>query len=169
MNQKGSQDDTRFAELLYNLAGLLSQRQWKLATAESCTGGWIAKCCTDLAGSSNWFDRGFITYSNEAKLQMLAVEENALRMHGAVSEVVARQMAEGARKIAGVEAALSVTGIAGPAGGSADKPVGTVWFGWALEGQQTQTEVMRFGGDRDAVRRRTVEHSLDRLMVLLDS
>ena len=167
MNTKSPPDDNRLTQTLENLARLLTGRDWKLATAESCTGGWIAKCCTDLAGSSSWFDRGFITYSNEAKQQMLAVEEESLLSHGAVSEAVAKQMAEGARKHAAVSVALSVTGIAGPDGGTKEKPVGTVWFGWALDGQQTRTQVMQFAGDRDAVRRQTVDHSLNRLLTLL--
>jgi nicotinamide-nucleotide amidase len=134
-----------------------------MATAESCTGGWIAKCCTDLAGSSAWFDRGFVTYSDEAKYDLLGVELSTLEKEGAVSKAIAIQMAEGARRRAGVNAALAVTGIAGPDGGTADKPVGTVWFGWSLEGRAASSEVMHFEGDRDAVRRQTVVHALSGL------
>jgi len=154
--------------MLRTLTSLLTSRNWTLATAESCTGGWIAKCCTDLAGSSAWFERGFVTYSNEAKQQMLGVSAETLQIEGAVSKAVARQMAEGARSTAGIDVALSVTGIAGPDGGSADKPVGTVWFGWSVNRCDTTTELVRFEGDRDAVRRQTVGHALTRLLQLLD-
>jgi nicotinamide-nucleotide amidase len=154
--------------MLRKLAESLRTRNWTLATAESCTGGWIAKCCTDLAGSSTWFERGFVTYSNQAKQQMLGVSPETLQSDGAVSQAVARQMAEGARRKAGVEVALSVTGIAGPDGGSVEKPVGTVWFGWSIDQGDTTTELMRFEGDRDAVRRQTVGHAMSRLLSLLD-
>ena len=138
-----------------------------MATAESCTGGWIAKCCTDLAGSSAWFDRGFVTYSDRAKHDLLGVDFSTLQKAGAVSRAIAIQMAEGARRQAGVNAALAVTGIAGPAGGTTDKPVGMVWFAWSLEGRQASSEVMHFQGDRDAVRRQTVVHALSGLLDLL--
>ena len=127
-------------------------RGWTLATAESCTGGWIAKCCTDRAGSSAWFDRGFVSYSNEAKHEMLGVENAVLKDAGAVSREVALQMAAGARSRAGTDIAVAVTGIAGPDGGSADKPVGSVWFAWALE-DRAEAELLQFPGDREAVRR----------------
>jgi nicotinamide-nucleotide amidase len=152
--------DEEFRELAAVLAQSLADRGWLLATAESCTGGWIAKCCTDLAGSSTWFERGFVTYSDRAKQELLAVEAEALRRDGAVSEAVAVQMAEGARRQAGVDAALSVTGIAGPTGGSEGKPVGTVWFGWAVGSRPAEAELVCFEGGRDAVRRRTVAHAL---------
>ena len=130
-----------------------------MATAESCTGGWIAKCCTDRPGSSVWFDRGFVSYSDRAKQELLGVDPGTLRAHGAVSEAVALQMAEGALQRAGVEAAVAVTGVAGPDGGSIEKPVGTVWFAWATE-SLSQAECLRFAGDRDAVRRQTVQRAL---------
>lgn len=168
MSENGLPGEHRFDQMLRKLAESLRVRDWKLAAAESCTGGWIAKCCTDLAGSSSWFERGYVTYSNEAKQQMLGVRVEALQMEGAVSQAVARQMAEGARRKAGVDVALSVTGIAGPDGGSAEKPVGTVWFGWSVDQRDTATELMRFVGDRDAVRRQTVGHALSRLLSLLD-
>lgn len=161
--------DEDFRQQVEALAKQLAERGWTLATAESCTGGWIAKCCTDLAGSSAWFERGFVTYSDRAKQELLAVEADALGRDGAVSEAVARQMAEGARRLAGADAALSVTGIAGPAGGTAQKPVGTVWFGWALGTRPAEAEVRRFDGDRDAVRRQTVAHALDGLLARLGS
>lgn len=151
-------------ELVELLAAELVNRGWRMATAESCTGGWIAKCCTDLAGSSAWFERGFVTYSNEAKMELLGVSATTLEAHGAVSSEVAGEMAHGACARAPVEASVAVTGIAGPDGGSAEKPVGTVWFGWSLGGENTDTEVCCFDGDRDAVRRQTVVHALAGLL-----
>ena len=148
------------------LADLLQKRRWMLATAESCTGGLIAAACTDLAGSSAWFERGFVTYSNAAKTELLGVDTALIAQHGAVSEPVARAMATGALAHAHAQVAVSVTGVAGPGGGSADKPVGTVWFGFALPGA-VLSEVMHFAGDRAAVRRATVQHALTRLAVLL--
>ena len=159
--------EQEFERLVQNLASRLMRRGWTMATAESCTGGWIAKCCTDLAGSSAWFDRGFVTYSDKAKHELLDVELNTLKEHGAVSKPTAIQMAEGARQRAGVNAALAVTGIAGPGGGTADKPVGMVWFAWSLEGRRASSEVIQFQGDRDAVRRQTVVHALRGLQELL--
>ena len=139
-----------------------------MATAESCTGGMIAAACTDLAGSSAWFDRGFVTYSNAAKTELLGVDPVLIENHGAVSEPVARAMAQGAlaRSPAQVVVAVAVTGVAGPGGGSADKPVGTVWFGWATPAG-VASEVRHFGGDRAAVRQATVAHALTRLLDLL--
>ncbi len=134
-----------------------------LACAESCTGGWISKCCTDRAGSSAWFDRGYIAYSYPAKTAMLGVPEQRLMKYGAVSREIACDLAEGARSRSGVEAALAVTGVAGPDGGTASKPVGTVWFAWALEGCPTEAECQLFTGDREAVRRQTVLHALQGL------
>jgi len=153
--------------LVQKLASRLLKCGWTMATAESCTGGWIAKCCTDLAGSSAWFDRGFVTYSDQAKHDLLSVKLSTLKKEGAVSKATVMQMAEGACHRAGVNASLAVTGIAGPDGGSADKPVGTVWFAWSLEGRQASSEVMHFAGDRDAVRRQTVVHALSGLQDLL--
>jgi nicotinamide-nucleotide amidase len=169
MNSNSLPGSPTFSRLLTELARALQARGWTLATAESCTGGWIAKCCTDLAGSSGWFERGFVTYSNAAKRELLGVDVNTLLTEGAVSEAVARQMAEGARCNAGADVSLSVTGIAGPDGGTADKPVGTVWFGWSVGPGNTTTELRRFEGDRDAVRRQTVGHALTRLLALLES
>ena len=135
-----------------------------MATAESCTGGWIAKCCTDLAGSSAWFERGFVTYSNEAKMELLGVSAATLGAHGAVSSEVAGEMAHGACARAPVQASVAVTGIAGPDGGSAEKPVGTVWFGWSLGGSVADTEVCCFDGDRNSVRQQTVGYALEGLL-----
>jgi nicotinamide-nucleotide amidase len=145
------------------LAERLLQRGWRLATAESCTGGMIAAACTDLAGSSGWFERGFVTYSNEAKTELLGVSAALLAVHGAVSAPVAEAMVSGALRHAHAEVALAVTGIAGPGGGSADKPVGTVWFAWALPGRRW-SECRRFDGDRAAVRQQTLEHALQTLL-----
>jgi nicotinamide-nucleotide amidase len=160
--------DADFEKLLAEMAPRLTARGWKMATAESCTGGWIAKCCTDLAGSSVWFERGFVTYSNAAKEDSLGVDAGDLEKDGAVSRVVALQMAEGARRRAGVDIAVAVTGIAGPEGGTPEKPVGTVWFAWSRAGHAPDAEVVRFKGDRDAVRRQTVAHALSGLMERLE-
>ena len=156
--------DAELAEKVEKLATLLSGRGWSMATAESCTGGWIAKCCTDRAGSSAWFERGFVSYSNRSKHELLGVEPGVLEREGAVSRGAALQMADGARRRAGVDAALAVTGIAGPDGGSDDKPVGTVWFAWATGGKPTEAECRLFAGGREAVRRQTVAHALQGLI-----
>lgn len=148
------------------LADRLRALGWTLATAESCTGGLIAAACTDLAGSSDWFERGFVTYSNAAKAELLGVDPALIAAHGAVSEPVARAMAEGARRRAPVQCAVAVTGVAGPGGGSAAKPVGTVWFGWSLPGR-TWTACHRFDGDRAAVRAQTRDHALAVLLAAL--
>ncbi|MBL39291.1 MAG: hypothetical protein CMP07_12865 [Xanthomonadales bacterium] len=135
-----------------------------LALAESCTGGWIAKVCTDLSGSSAWFERGLVTYSNRAKSEELGVSASSIQRFGAVSEIVAAEMARGARNVAHADFAVAVTGIAGPDGGSPDKPVGTVCFGWVGPDDEPETETCLFSGDRDEVRRQTVAHALDGLL-----
>ncbi len=137
-----------------------------LATAESCTGGLISAACTALAGSSLWFERGFVTYSNAAKTELLGVPAPLIETHGAVSEPVARAMAEGAIAHSHAQASVSVTGVAGPGGASPGKPVGTVWFGWHVAGR-THSEARRFAGDRTQVRAATVQHALTRLLTLL--
>ena len=147
------------ALLCEQLAQRLQARGWMMATAESCTGGLIAARCTDLAGSSAWFERGFVTYSNAAKTDMLGVPEALIAQHGAVSEPVARAMAQGAVQHAHAQVSVAVTGIAGPSGGSAEKPVGTVWFAWCM-GDQIDSSCQRFAGDRAAVREATVQHAL---------
>ena len=149
-----------------DLADILQKNNWFMATAESCTGGLIAAACTDLSGSSHWFERGFVTYSNAAKIELLGVDAALIERHGAVSEEVARAMAQGAVARSHAQAAVAVTGVAGPDGGSADKPVGTVWFGWATP-RGTVTEMKRFDGDRASVRQATVAHALARLLELL--
>ena len=137
-----------------------------MATAESCTGGLIAAACTDLAGSSQWFERGFVTYSNAAKTDLLGVDARLIDRHGAVSEAVARAMAQGALVHSQTQAAVAVTGVAGPGGASAGKPVGTVWFGWATPAGLT-SELRHFDGDRAAVRQAATAHALARLADLL--
>ena len=148
------------------LADLLQRKRRMMATAESCTGGLIAGACTDLSGSSNWFERGFVTYSNEAKTEMLGVDAALIAAHGAVSEQVARAMAEGAVARSNAQVAVAVTGVAGPTGGSPEKPVGTVWFGWSVDGH-VRTERRRFDGDRAAVRAATVHYALQTLATLV--
>jgi nicotinamide-nucleotide amidase len=152
--------------LCEQLAAALTARGWMLATAESCTGGLIAAACTELSGSSNWFERGFVTYSNAAKTESLGVGKELIEQHGAVSEVVARAMAFGAIRHSRARVSVAVTGVAGPTGGSAEKPVGTVWFGFQVDGQLT-SETRRFPGDRAAVRTATVDHAFRRLLELL--
>jgi nicotinamide-nucleotide amidase len=154
------------ADLCTQLAARLKERGCKLATAESCTGGLIAAACTDLSGSSEWFERGFVTYSNEAKAESLGVDAALIAEHGAVSEVVARAMAFGAIRHSHAQVAVAVTGVAGPTGGSPQKPVGTVWFGFMVDGQLS-SETRRFEGDRAAIRAATVRHALQRLLALL--
>ena len=152
--------------LCEQLAQALLARGWMLATAESCTGGLIAAACTELSGSSNWFERGFVTDSNAAKTELLGVDPALIAQHGAVSEVVARAMAFGAVRHAQAQVGVAVTGVAGPTGGSAEKPVGMVWFGFQVDGQLT-SETRRFPGDRAEVRTATVRHALERLLQLL--
>ena len=142
---------------------LLTQGQ-KLATAESCTGGWVAQCLTSMAGSSAWFDRGFVTYSNESKQEMLGVSPDTLNTHGAVSEATAVAMAQGALRHSHADWALAITGIAGPAGGSDEKPVGTVCFAWASTDDHLSCETHRFEGSREDVRAQSVVHALDGLL-----
>ena len=152
--------------LVAQLAELLLARKLMMATAESCTGGLIAGACTDLAGSSAWFERGFVTYSNEAKTESIGVDAALIATHGAVSEPVARAMAEGAVAHSRAQVSVAVTGVAGPTGGSAEKPVGTVWFGWSVDGR-VRTERRCFDGDRAEVRAATVHHALQNLVTLL--
>ncbi len=151
------------AALVEALATALTARGWMMASAESCTGGLIAGACTDRAGSSDWFERGFVTYSNAAKTALLGVPAELIGTHGAVSEPVARAMAAGAVQQAPVQVAVAVTGVAGPGGGSEAKPVGTVWFGWATP-KGVDAECIRFDGDRAAVRQATVAHALAGLL-----
>lgn len=159
-------DDETLHGLAEQLGRLLAHRGWRLATAESCTGGGIAECVTDIAGSSGWFDRGFVTYSNAAKTELLGVAPALIEAHGAVSEAVVRAMAAGALRAGGAEVSVAVSGIAGPAGGTPDKPVGTVWFAWQPAGRAAVTRRERFMGDRRAVRRQAVGVALQGLLEL---
>ena len=153
------------------VAKLLIARGWTLALAESCTGGLVCAALTDLAGSSDWFERGYITYSNQAKTECLGVPAETIESFGAVSEQVAKAMSEGAQKNAGVNVAVSITGIAGPAGGSIEKPVGTVCFGWTIQKENlaaiTICKTMQFSGDRQAVREQARDYALSELIKLL--
>ncbi|MGC8518161.1 MAG: nicotinamide-nucleotide amidohydrolase family protein [Steroidobacteraceae bacterium] len=140
----------------------------RLVTAESCTAGWIAKALTDVPGSSRWVECGYATYSDAAKMRDLGVSAATLATHGAVSEAVVREMAQGALRVSGAELAVAVSGIAGPDGGTPDKPVGTVWFAVAARSRhEPLSGVQRFAGDRDAVRRRTVVHALQLVLSVL--
>ncbi len=156
------------AQLVEQLAARLRERGQRIATAESCTGGLIAKTCTDLAGSSDWFDRGFVTYSNAAKGEMLAVPASIIEDYGAVSEPVATAMASGALRHGDAAYAVAVTGVAGPGGGSADKPVGSVWIAVASEARQ-QARLFNFAGDRAAVREATLQEALEMLLELVEA
>ena len=156
-------------DALHSLANALRARGWRMATAESCTGGLIAAACTSLAGSSDWFERGFVTYSNEAKTAVLGVPAALIQTHGAVSEAVARAMVEGALQHAPVQLAVAVTGIAGPGGAVPGKPVGTVWLAWGMAGGAggagvIHAERLQLPGDRAAVRSATVAAALQRLV-----
>ncbi|MBY4838180.1 nicotinamide-nucleotide amidase [Pantoea sp. DY-5] len=157
-------NDEQLQQLSHRIGEKLKRRQATVTAAESCTGGWIAKVFTDISGSSAWFERGFVTYSNEAKQQMVGVQETTLQQHGAVSEQTVREMANGAAKAAAAEYAIAVSGIAGPEGGTPDKPVGTVWF--AIVGPEGRVLAQRqiFAGDRDAVRRQSVAWALQTLL-----
>lgn len=153
------------------LASMLIARNWKIALAESCTGGLVCATLTDLAGSSEWFERGYITYSNEAKIECLGVPAELITSFGAVSEQVANAMASGAQQASGANVAISITGIAGPTGGSAEKPVGTVCFGWAIHSSSTESraisKTMHFDGDRNAIREQAKDYALAELIALL--
>ncbi len=146
----------------------LKDKGLKISTAESCTGGWVGKALTDVSGSSDWFECGFITYSNQSKMSLLNVDEKEIGLHGAVSEQVVKAMSIGALDNSIADVSISVSGIAGPGGGTVDKPVGTIWFGWCVRGCTPITELMLFSGDRETIRRQTVEHSLSRLIEILD-
>lgn len=155
-------DLSDFEPAVLRLAAALKARGWALATAESCTGGLIAAACTALAGSSEWFERGHVTYSNAAKVRVLGVDPSLIRQHGVVSEAVACAMAQGALARAPVQIALAVTGVAGPGGGTPDRPVGTVWLAVA-DANGVAAECLHLQGDRGAVRAQTVARALARL------
>ncbi len=156
-------DDRSLQRLAAEVGAKLKAKGLKFATAESCTGGWIGKVLTDVAGSSAWFERGFITYSDEAKVAMLGVQPGSLKAHGAVSEVVAREMAAGAADWSQAQVTAAVTGIAGPDGGSPEKPVGTVWIGWRWADGKVLSRHFLFQGDRESIRRQTVLAALEGL------
>ncbi|MBA8326032.1 nicotinamide-nucleotide amidase [Citrobacter freundii] len=155
--------DSELMQLSVQVGLALKARGATVTTAESCTGGWVAKAITDIAGSSAWFERGFVTYSNEAKAQMIGVREETLAQHGAVSEPVVVEMAIGALKAARAHFAVSISGIAGPDGGCEEKPVGTVWFAFASANGEGITRRECFSGDRDAVRRQATVYALQTL------
>jgi nicotinamide-nucleotide amidase len=160
--------DSQLQVLAGTVGARLRASRQTLVTAESCTGGWIAKTVTDIAGSSDWFDCGIVAYSYEAKQALLSVNQHTLETHGAVSRETVIEMVSGALVHSGASVAVAVTGIAGPGGGTPDKPVGTVWIGWKRRGGYPQAQAFRFGGDRDAVRRRTVATALEGLAALAD-
>lgn len=164
--------EARTLSELEDLATALGQRllarRWMLVTAESCTGGWVAQAATAVAGSSRWFERGLVSYSNQAKQDLLGVSPATLAAHGAVSEATAREMALGALARSPAQVSVAVTGIAGPDGGTPDKPVGTVCFAWASAGGELLSARHRFAGDREAVRRQSVAFALEGLAGFLD-
>jgi nicotinamide-nucleotide amidase len=155
--------------LSQQLAGILLVQQKQLAVAESCSGGWLAKVLTDIAGSSRWFERGFVTYSNASKQEMLGVQLATLQQDGAVSEAVVREMASGALGHSAADIAVAISGIAGPGGGGPGKPVGMVCFGVATKDNIQQSDTQHFEGDREAVRRQSVAHALSRLLQVLEN
>ena len=161
--------DAELIALSAAIGAACRQRRLSLVTAESCTGGWAAQVITHTAGSSGWFERGFVTYSNEAKIEMLGVRPETLQRLGAVSAETAAEMAAGALKNSKALFSLSITGIAGPTGGSPGKPVGTVCFAWCRTGESPKTETVVFAGDREAVRRQAVIHALHGLLLRLDT
>lgn len=157
----------RLKELVLQVSDTLNQLKLKLTTAESCTGGGLGYWLTSVPGSSAWFDRGFITYSNAAKIEMLDVNEETLATEGAVSEMAAREMAEGARAHSESDLSISITGIAGPDGGTHEKPVGTVWIAWTILNKPTYCKVFLFDGDRQQVRIQAMITALEQLLELL--
>ena len=158
---------SELSDLSEKVGKRLLEKNKYIATAESCSGGWVAKCLTDIAGSSGWFERGFVTYSNAAKQELLGVPAALLLSHGAVSEPTALAMAQGALQHSQAGVALALSGIAGPGGAVPGKPVGTVCFAWCEDGGRSRVETRRFAGDRDAVRRQAVARALSGLLELL--
>ena len=158
---------TDLSRLAEQVGQALKARALTLATAESCTGGWVGEAVTMTPGSSAWFERGFITYSNTAKREMLGVKAETLEKHGAVSEQTVKEMATGALVMSHAQIAVAVSGIAGPDGGTPEKPVGTVWLAWALNDRAPIAATWIFTGDREAVRRQAVERALEGVLELL--
>ena len=163
-----SEFEKQVHRLLAQVSALLTARNWRMATAESCTGGFIAKCCTDMAGSSDWFDRAYVTYSYRAKEQMLGVSHDDLLKFGAVSDEIALQMATGAKEHSQVKVTVATTGIAGPGGGMDGKPVGLVHFGWCIDERPAECDAKVFDGDRNSVRQQTVLYALEGIISRLD-
>ncbi len=161
--------DENLQQLAQSLGEELLQRQLKVCCAESCTGGWVAQIITSIAGSSGWFDRGFVTYTDQAKQEMLGVPTHTLASFGAVSQQTVIAMAEGALQYSTADLSVAITGIAGPDGGRPDKPVGTVWLGWASRDGKTRSERQQFEGDREQVRRQAVSRALSGLLEMLAS
>ncbi len=163
-HDQAAQIQTSIQEMVIALAKALSERKAMLAVAESCTGGAIAKVCTDLAGSSQWFEGGVVTYSNRAKHRLLQVPENTIETHGAVSKMVSEAMVSGLLNVSRSDWGVSVTGIAGPSGGSDEKPVGTVWIAWQNQHHSAESSRFHFEGDRSQVRSQTVYRALEGLL-----
>ena len=156
-------EDPAITELATRLVGELNRTNKAVSTAESCTGGWVAKALTDVPGSSGCFGYGIVSYSNGAKESILGVRNRTLAEHGAVSEAVVREMAEGALRLSGADISIAVSGVAGPDGGSDEKPIGTVWFAWSMRGPRgitTDTDLQRFEGNRESIRMQSVIHGL---------
>lgn len=168
MNPESIRDGVTIESLVDTISQALTRRNLKLVTAESCTGGWLAKVATDVAGSSGWFERGFVTYSNEAKIELLHVAPQTLQMHGAVSEQTAREMVLGALTHSRAEIAVAITGVAGPDGGTTDKPVGTVWIAWGRRGADATATRYVFDGNRDRVRSTSVVQALQGLLQFVE-
>jgi len=167
---RSAMSDSHLYALAETVGRELQAAGWRVVTAESCTGGWIAKALTDVPGSSQWVQSGYVTYSNTAKMRDVGVSALTLQEHGAVSEETVREMANGALRLTGAEVAIAVSGIAGPDGGTAGKPVGTVWFGAAApqaRGPAAVCELQHFAGDRDQVRRQSVDYALRLVLRLL--
>jgi len=161
--------ESQLSKLMAELADLLTARAYKMASAESCTGGWLAKAATDLAGSSGWFDRGLVTYSNQAKHEVLAVSESTLDQYGAVSQETVHEMVAALLSVKSVSLGVAISGIAGPGGGSADKPVGTVWLAWKMLQQPIISKRYNFKGDRQQVRLQATIEAVAGLISLLKS
>jgi len=159
--------DPALYRLAEELGEALKARGLMLATAESCTGGWVSEAVTMVPGSSDWFERGFVTYTYISKREMLGVDGDVLGRHGAVSEEVVREMVRGALERSHAQVAVGVSGVAGPGGGTPDKPVGTICFGWGLKDGASRVETVRFLGDREAIRRQAVEHALKGVLAQL--
>jgi nicotinamide-nucleotide amidase len=156
------------SRIVHQLGEALLEKRWMLACAESCTGGGIAAALTEIAGSSQWFDRGFVTYSNQAKQDMLGVASETLNRHGAVSEQTVREMVTGALSRSGAQVSVAVSGIAGPGGGTDERPVGTVCLAWQVEGQEPVVRTEHFSGDRSSVREQTLLSALQGLLSVVD-